>query len=76
MNAIFLDNLLVKLQTIGQELLRLQKSSELRVEVKDDASPKSNADEYSHTELMAFLNSQNIGDPIISEEGDLTQLEE
>ena len=55
MNATFLDNLLVKLQTIGQELLQLQKSPELRVELKADASPKSNADEYSHTELMAFL---------------------
>ena len=55
MNATFLDNLLVKLQTIGQELLQLQKSPELRVELKADASPKSNADEYSHTELMAFF---------------------
>jgi 3'(2'), 5'-bisphosphate nucleotidase len=51
----------------GQEILKIYESADFGVEIKDDDSPLTKADQAAHNVIVSFL--EKTGLPILSEEG-------
>ncbi len=62
--------------SLGDDLLKMQSPSVLKVQQKDDGSPVSSADLLSHQVICNALESLGGGLPVISEEGVLLPQEE
>lgn len=65
------DSFLDVFTSIGDEMLQLQNSDALQVQMKVDGSPVSSADVRSHQQLMQAFDRLGDGLPVISEEGPL-----